>query len=226
MPEPEADEAIRVTPPPGGWDQTPAVPRRTVRGPQLAGLEAVEQALRNGCAEQAHNWSAGRDLTHGLRNVGHAWRRCASIRNPGLAQNVIEQFAIDVRINQFLECEVDLAPFLFARGGAALGQIAFVDHIGKRIRIFPVGETQQVVQALYRRAMDVRKSSYPHGHCRILDVFVIRVGGALDQPVGILLSDLYQHMSGELIRVVLRPAEQRYVEIIKHSVTHLVRGRE
>jgi localization factor PodJL len=45
VPEPEADEAIRVRPPPGGWDQTPAVPRRTVRGPQLAGLEAVEQAL-------------------------------------------------------------------------------------------------------------------------------------------------------------------------------------
>jgi hypothetical protein len=46
VPEPEADEAIRVRPPPGGWDQTPAAPRRTVRGPQLvAGLEAVEQAL-------------------------------------------------------------------------------------------------------------------------------------------------------------------------------------
>jgi localization factor PodJL len=43
--EPEADEAIRVRPPPGGWDQTPAAPRRTVRGPQLAGLDAVEQAL-------------------------------------------------------------------------------------------------------------------------------------------------------------------------------------
>jgi TPR repeat protein len=45
VPEPEADDAIRVRPPPGGWDQTPAAPRRTVRGPQLAGLEAVEQAL-------------------------------------------------------------------------------------------------------------------------------------------------------------------------------------
>jgi localization factor PodJL len=46
VPEREADEAIRVRPPPGGWDQTPAEPRRTVRGPQLvAGLEAVEQAL-------------------------------------------------------------------------------------------------------------------------------------------------------------------------------------
>jgi len=43
--EPEADEAIRVRPPPGGWDQTPAAPRRTVRGPQLAGLGAVEEAL-------------------------------------------------------------------------------------------------------------------------------------------------------------------------------------
>jgi localization factor PodJL len=46
VPEPEADEAVRVRPPPGGWDQTPAEPRRTVRGPQLvAGLAAVEQAL-------------------------------------------------------------------------------------------------------------------------------------------------------------------------------------
>jgi TPR repeat protein len=45
VPEPEADEAIRVRPPPGGWDQTPAAPRRAARGPQLAGLEAVEQAL-------------------------------------------------------------------------------------------------------------------------------------------------------------------------------------
>ena len=46
VPEPEADEAVRVRPPPGGWDQTPAEPRRTARGPQLvAGLEAVEQAL-------------------------------------------------------------------------------------------------------------------------------------------------------------------------------------
>jgi localization factor PodJL len=46
VPEPEADEAIRVRPPPEGWDQAPAEPRRTVRGPQLvAGLEAVEQAL-------------------------------------------------------------------------------------------------------------------------------------------------------------------------------------
>ncbi len=43
--EPEADEAIRVRPPPGGWDQTPVAPRRTVRGAQLAGLDAVEQAL-------------------------------------------------------------------------------------------------------------------------------------------------------------------------------------
>jgi TPR repeat protein len=43
--EPEADDAIRVRPPPGGWDQTPVEPRRTVRGPQLAGLDAVEQAL-------------------------------------------------------------------------------------------------------------------------------------------------------------------------------------
>jgi hypothetical protein len=43
--EPEADEAIRVRPPPGGWDQAPAAPRRTVRGPQLAGLDAMEQAL-------------------------------------------------------------------------------------------------------------------------------------------------------------------------------------
>jgi localization factor PodJL len=46
VPEPEADEAVRVRPQPGGWDQTPAEPRRTARGPQLvAGLEAVEQAL-------------------------------------------------------------------------------------------------------------------------------------------------------------------------------------
>jgi TPR repeat protein len=46
VPEPEADEAVRVRPPPGGWDQAPAGPRRTLRGPQLiAGLEAVEQAL-------------------------------------------------------------------------------------------------------------------------------------------------------------------------------------
>jgi len=44
-PEPEADEAVRVRPPPGGWDQAPAAPRRTVRGPQLAGLDAVDQAL-------------------------------------------------------------------------------------------------------------------------------------------------------------------------------------
>ncbi|MBV9627432.1 MAG: sel1 repeat family protein [Xanthobacteraceae bacterium] len=45
-PQPEADEAVRVRPPPGGWDQAPAEPRRTVRGPQfVAGLEAVEQAL-------------------------------------------------------------------------------------------------------------------------------------------------------------------------------------
>jgi TPR repeat protein len=44
-PEPEADAAIRVRPPPGGWDQPPAEPRRSVRGPQLAGLEAIEQAL-------------------------------------------------------------------------------------------------------------------------------------------------------------------------------------
>jgi TPR repeat protein len=43
--EPEADDAVRVRPPPGGWDQTPAAPRRTVRGPQLAGLDAVERAL-------------------------------------------------------------------------------------------------------------------------------------------------------------------------------------
>jgi localization factor PodJL len=42
--EPEADNAIRVRPPPGGWDQTPGEPRRSSR-PQLAGLEAVEQAL-------------------------------------------------------------------------------------------------------------------------------------------------------------------------------------
>ena len=51
VPEPEADEAVRVRPPPGGWDQAPAERRRTVRGPQLvAGLEAVEQAL----AERMH----------------------------------------------------------------------------------------------------------------------------------------------------------------------------
>jgi TPR repeat protein len=48
--KPEADEAIRVRPPPGGWDQAPAAPRRAVRGPQLAGLDAVEQAL----AERMH----------------------------------------------------------------------------------------------------------------------------------------------------------------------------
>ncbi len=45
VPEPEADGASNVRPPPGGWDQTPAAPRRSARAPQLAGLEAVEQAL-------------------------------------------------------------------------------------------------------------------------------------------------------------------------------------
>jgi TPR repeat protein len=46
VPEPEADDAIGVRPPPGGWDQAPGEPRRSVRGPQLAaGLDAVEQAL-------------------------------------------------------------------------------------------------------------------------------------------------------------------------------------
>jgi localization factor PodJL len=46
VPEPEADDAIGVRPPPGGWDEAPAEPRRSVRSPQLAaGLDAVEQAL-------------------------------------------------------------------------------------------------------------------------------------------------------------------------------------
>ncbi len=44
VPQPEADGASNVRPPPGGWDQTPAPPDRSAAR-QLAGFAAVEEAL-------------------------------------------------------------------------------------------------------------------------------------------------------------------------------------
>src|ERR1700730_3074459 len=73
--------------------------------------------------------------------------------------------------------------------------------------------------------MHVSEGGYRDCNGGVLEVLLVHVGGALDQPGCILLSDGHEGVSGELICVSLRWAEQRHAQKIKYRMPHLVRRR-
>src|SRR5262245_28231042 len=110
-----------------------------------------------------------------------------------------------MRLNELLEREIDLTILGLAAGHAPLRQISL--YGSKQFRVGPVGNTQEIIEALHGRSMHIGKCRQRYRDHWTPDILLVHVGGTLDQLAGVLLAEPQQDIGSKLIGSVFGTAE-------------------
>ena len=127
-----------------------------------------------------------------------------------------------MRADQRIESMRHLHVFALAADRAVLGKKSFLDHVGKQLRVGPVGRAQQIVEALRGRAVLVGELLLRHRHARRRQVALVLIRAAQDQPARFVLLEPQQDVGRELVGGVLFPAEQGNFQNCEYGMTAFV----